>query len=46
MNDICEQLAKMIDHSRLHPTLTDQELDEACKLAARYGVASVWIKLH
>jgi deoxyribose-phosphate aldolase len=39
-----EQLAKMIDHSLLHPTMTDQELDEGCRLAARYGVASVCIK--
>jgi deoxyribose-phosphate aldolase len=39
-----EQLAKMIDHSLLHPTMTDQELAAGCKLAARYGVASVCIK--
>jgi deoxyribose-phosphate aldolase len=39
-----EQLARMIDHSLLHPTLTDQELEEGCKLAAKYGVASVCIK--
>ena len=39
-----EQLAKMIDHSLLHPTMTDQELEEGCKLAAQYGVASVCIK--
>jgi deoxyribose-phosphate aldolase len=39
-----EQLAKMIDHSLLQPTMTDQELDEGCRLAARYGVASVCIK--
>ena len=39
-----EQLAKMIDHSLLHPTLTDRELEEGCKLAAKYGVASVCIK--
>ena len=39
-----EQLARMIDHSLLHPTMTDQELDEGCKLAAQYGVASVCIK--
>ena len=39
-----EQLAKMIDHSLLHPTMTDPELDEGCRLAARYGVASVCIK--
>jgi deoxyribose-phosphate aldolase len=39
-----EELAGMIDHSLLHPTLTDQELDEGCRLAARYAVASVCIK--
>ncbi|MEO8428145.1 MAG: deoxyribose-phosphate aldolase [Verrucomicrobiota bacterium] len=39
-----EQLAKMIDHSLLHPTMTDQELEEGCRLAARYCVASVCIK--
>lgn len=39
-----ETLAKMIDHSLLHPTLTDRELEEGCRLAARYGVASVCIK--
>jgi deoxyribose-phosphate aldolase len=39
-----EELAKMIDHSLLHPTMTDQDLEDGCKLAARYGVASVCIK--
>ena len=39
-----EQMAKMIDHSLLHPMLTDRELEEGCKLAARYGTASVCIK--
>ncbi len=39
-----EELAKMIDHSLLHPTMTDQELEEGCRLAATYGVASVCIK--
>lgn len=39
-----DQLAQMIDHSLLHPTMTDPELEEGCKLAARYGVASVCIK--
>lgn len=38
------ELAKMIDHSLLHPTLTDRELEEGCKLAADYNVASVCIK--
>jgi deoxyribose-phosphate aldolase len=37
-------LAGMIDHSLLHPTLTDQELDDGCRLAAKYRVASVCIK--
>jgi deoxyribose-phosphate aldolase len=39
-----EELAKMIDHSLLHPTMTDRELEEGCRLAAKYGVASVCIK--
>jgi deoxyribose-phosphate aldolase len=39
-----EELAKMIDHSLLHPTMTDRELEDGCKLAAKYGVASVCIK--
>jgi deoxyribose-phosphate aldolase len=39
-----EQLARMIDHSLLHPTMTDQELEEGCKQAVGYGVASVCIK--
>lgn len=39
-----EQLAKMIDHSLLHPTMTDQELEAGCQLAAKYSVASVCIK--
>jgi len=38
------ELAKTIDHSLLHPTMTDQELGNGCKLAAQYGVASVCIK--
>ena len=39
-----EELAGMIDHSLLHPTLTDEELEEGCRLAMKYGVASVCIK--
>src|ERR1041385_641595 len=39
-----DQLAKMIDHSLLHPTMTDEELEDGCRLAAKYGVASVCIK--
>lgn len=39
-----EELAKMIDHSLLHPTMTDKELEDGCKVAAKYRVASVCIK--
>lgn len=39
-----DAIAKRIDHSLLGPTLTRQELEEGCRLAARYGVASVCIK--
>src|SRR5687767_13112270 len=39
-----EELAKMIDHSLLNPTMTDQELEEGCKIAVKYQVASVCIK--
>jgi deoxyribose-phosphate aldolase len=38
------EIAKMIDHSLLQPTLTDRELVEGCELAARYAVATVCIK--
>ncbi|HVY68645.1 MAG TPA: deoxyribose-phosphate aldolase [Verrucomicrobiae bacterium] len=38
------ELAKMIDHSLLQPSMTDQELDDGCRLAAQYQVASVCIK--
>jgi deoxyribose-phosphate aldolase len=39
-----EELAGMIDHSLLHPTMTDEELAAGCRLAAEYGVVSVCIK--
>jgi deoxyribose-phosphate aldolase len=38
-----EDVAKMIDHSLLSPTLTDRELEAGCSLALHYGVASVCI---
>lgn len=37
-------LAKMIDHSILHPTMTDEDLKEGCKIAITYNVASVCVK--
>jgi deoxyribose-phosphate aldolase len=36
-------IAKMIDHSLLNPTLTTPELEQGCALAIRYNVASVCI---
>jgi deoxyribose-phosphate aldolase len=38
------EIAKMIDHSLLSPTLTDAELEAGCLLARRYNVASACIK--
>jgi deoxyribose-phosphate aldolase len=40
----CTELTRMIDHSLLHPTMTDADLEAGCKLAAKYQVASVCIK--
>lgn len=39
-----KELAKMIDHSILHPVLTDEDLARECGIAAKYGVASVCVK--
>ena len=38
------ELARMIDHSLLHPALSDKESEEGCTLAAKYQVASVCVK--
>ncbi|MEW6157655.1 MAG: deoxyribose-phosphate aldolase [Verrucomicrobiota bacterium] len=37
-------LAKMIDHSLLHPTLTDAEVRQGCELALKYDVATACVK--
>jgi len=37
-------IAKMIDHSLLHPTMTDGQLAAECKVALKHDVASVCIK--
>ena len=37
-------LAKMIDHSILHPTMTDADLQRECEVALKYHVASVCVK--
>jgi deoxyribose-phosphate aldolase len=38
-----DDIAKMIDHSLLSPTLTDRELEAGCQLAVEWKVASVCI---
>ncbi len=38
------ELAGMLDHSLLHPTMTDADLEAGCAIAAKYHVASVCIK--
>jgi deoxyribose-phosphate aldolase len=44
MNYSLYQIAKMIDHSLLHPTMTDADLVVGCELAKKYEVAAVCIK--
>jgi deoxyribose-phosphate aldolase len=39
-------IAKMLDHSLLQPTLTDAQLEQGCRLAREYDVASVCIRPH
>ena len=43
-NTKVNELAKMIDHSILHPTFTDKDLKEGCEIAKKYNVASVCVK--
>ena len=43
MNDIT-MFSKMIDHSLLHPTMTDEDLRTGCELAKAYNVATVCVK--
>jgi deoxyribose-phosphate aldolase len=38
-----QDIAKMIDHSLLNPTLSDRDLEQGCELALAYDVASVCI---
>jgi len=40
------ELSKMIDHSLLHPGMTDKELEAGCALAKAYNTASVCIKAY
>jgi deoxyribose-phosphate aldolase len=43
MTDSYLDIAKMIDHSLLNPALTGEELEQGCRLALDYDVASVCI---
>ena len=43
MNFVYADVAKMIDHSLLNPTLRDEDLENGIDLAIRYGAASVCI---
>jgi deoxyribose-phosphate aldolase len=38
------ELAKMIDHSLLHPTMTDADVEAGCMLAREYAVATACVK--
>ena len=44
MPETIHSIAKMIDHSLLHPALTDRELQEGCAEAVEFGVASACVK--
>ena len=43
MNYTYKDIAKMIDHSLLNPTLTEQQLEEGCRIALEYNTASICI---
>ncbi len=43
-NPTSKELAKMIEHSLLHPTLTEQQLREGCAVARTYDVANCCVK--
>lgn len=44
MSGSLAEIARLIDHSLLHPTLTDEDLREGCEVGKRYHVASVCVK--
>jgi deoxyribose-phosphate aldolase len=39
-----KDLAKMIDHSLLHPTMTDTDIKSGCELSRKYDVATACVK--
>jgi deoxyribose-phosphate aldolase len=44
MTTTLHDLAKMIDHSLLHPTMTDDEIRKGCELSRKYDVATACVK--
>jgi len=38
------EIAGMIDHSLLKPSLTDKDVEEGCRIAHEYGVATVCVR--
>jgi len=44
MTTSLRDLAKMIDHSLLHPTMTDGEIRKGCELSRKYDVATACVK--
>jgi deoxyribose-phosphate aldolase len=43
-NPTVRELAKMIDHSLLHPTMTDADVRAGCELSRQYDVATACVK--
>jgi deoxyribose-phosphate aldolase len=39
-----KSIAKMLDHSLLHPTMTDTEIKAGCELSRKYAVATACVK--
>lgn len=39
-----QDIAKMIDHSLLHPTMTDEDLKQGCEISKQLGLASACVK--
>ena len=44
MTSSYRDIAKLIDHSLLHPTMTDEQIAAGCRLARRFDVASACVK--
>ena len=42
--NIVQEILKMVDHSLLSPSLTDEQLEGGCAVAAQYHTASVCVK--